>query len=398
MLAHWQKSLFSLPVAGRRLKLSIPHSLFSTNRLDEGTLLLLAHLPPLAEGSRLLDMGCGYGALGLALAAISPSSSVLMVDRDLLAVEQAAENAAANGLANASAAPSLGFAAIAPSERFALILCNIPARIGPSFTVHLVEGAMERLAPGGELRLVAILDLLPELERLTAEQGWQMLEVARGRRHAILSFRASAERRATTSNSGDDDTLLALYGRDALSFAGLSLLRPRDYGGDDKERMARALPLLLDSLPRSAPASLLAFRCGYGALPLALRARYPGSSITTFERDLLGAAFARLNERRLSLEGAPVKYREGARVEALFTPGDRFDLAVGELSPSFGEQVAEQELSALRGALAPGGAAHLVLLEKLERRWLGPIAARQRLRSIRLMARDGYTIVRITPS
>src|SRR5262245_60605806 len=58
------------------------HSLFSSQAIDAGTLLLLDHLPE-GEPRRFLDLGSGYGALGLAVAARFPGSSGLLADRDL---------------------------------------------------------------------------------------------------------------------------------------------------------------------------------------------------------------------------------------------------------------------------------------------------------------------------
>ena len=87
-LEPWYKSSLSLLVEGAKIKFRVPHDVFSTLRIDEGTELLLAHLPS-TPAKRILDMGCGYGALGLPVAALNPKAKVEMVDRDLLAVEWA---------------------------------------------------------------------------------------------------------------------------------------------------------------------------------------------------------------------------------------------------------------------------------------------------------------------
>ena len=71
-----------------RLALDVPWDVFASQAVDEGTLLLLRHLPAHPPAS-LLDLGCGYGALGLPVAARWPSTRCVLVDRDLLAVAAA---------------------------------------------------------------------------------------------------------------------------------------------------------------------------------------------------------------------------------------------------------------------------------------------------------------------
>jgi len=93
----WFKTTFNLSVLETKLDLQVPHDVFSTMRIDEGTLLLLNNLPA-TEPTTVLDMGCGYGALGLPIAAHYPHAHVEMVDRDLLAVEWSQINAQAHKL------------------------------------------------------------------------------------------------------------------------------------------------------------------------------------------------------------------------------------------------------------------------------------------------------------
>src|SRR5262249_42603871 len=73
------------------LALDVPWDVFSSQRIDEGTLLLLRHLPE-GQPSSFLDLGCGYGALGLPVAARWPAARALLIDRDLLAVAGSAHN------------------------------------------------------------------------------------------------------------------------------------------------------------------------------------------------------------------------------------------------------------------------------------------------------------------
>src|SRR5262249_15073733 len=152
----------------------------SSQRIDEGTLLLLRNLPD-GEPSSLLDLGCGYGALGLPVAARWPKARALLIDRDLLAVAASAHNARALGLGNVEVRPGLGYRGLS-AQRFDWVLCNVPARIGTSAIRYLLEGGR---ALGAEVRAVVIRDLAGVVRSLGLSG---LAEVARGPRHAVFAL------------------------------------------------------------------------------------------------------------------------------------------------------------------------------------------------------------------
>ena len=91
-LGPYARTRLTVRALGLSLPLDVPADVFATRAIDAGTLLLLRNLPQRAPAS-VLDLGCGYGALGLPVAAKFPQASALLVDRDLLAVRAAAHNA-----------------------------------------------------------------------------------------------------------------------------------------------------------------------------------------------------------------------------------------------------------------------------------------------------------------
>ncbi len=388
----WYKASLPLVVGGARLSLRIPHELFSTQQIDEGTLLLLANLGA-GEPKSILDMGCGYGALGLPVAARYPKARVEMVDRDLLAVAYSALNAEQGSLENARVHGSLGFRDLeAGAAPYDWVLCNVPARIGKSFIAHLFGHGRALLAPGGEVRVVVIRDLGPVVEEIGREQGWPIERRATGSRHIIYLLAAPAERLSALLPSDE-----ALYGRDEVELGGLRFLRPHDLGGDDPRRLKSGLPVLLDALPRQPPERILAFRFGYGIAPLTCAKRNPEASVVGVERDLLATTFTRLNAQRLGVE-ARLRLIEAAHWPTALADDQRFELALGELSASAGEKVAEDELCALARHLAPGGEALVLCLEKLEREWVRAIAARRKLAITKVIGREGFSVLRIAPA
>jgi 16S rRNA (guanine1207-N2)-methyltransferase len=155
---------FEAQLAGLTLRLESTWGLFSPREIDEGTRLLLDYIE-VAPDADCLDLGCGYGPIGLSLAARASRGQTLMVDKDFIAVDFANRNVALNGLGNARAQLSNGFDQVDPALRFDLIASNIPAKVGKELLALLLHDAHARLRPGGRLYLVTINGLRQFMKR-----------------------------------------------------------------------------------------------------------------------------------------------------------------------------------------------------------------------------------------
>ena len=159
---------FDAELAGHTLHLESTWGLFSPREVDEGTRLLLDHVE-VAPDADCLDLGCGYGPIGLCLAARAPRGRTLMLDKDFVAIDFANRNAALNRLGNASALLSNGFDQVDPALPFDLIASNIPAKVGKELLALLLHDARARLRPGGRLYLVTINGLRQFMKRNLTE-------------------------------------------------------------------------------------------------------------------------------------------------------------------------------------------------------------------------------------
>lgn len=159
---------FSAQLGGRTLEFRSTWGLFSPREIDEGTRLLLDHLH-IEPSDDCLDLGCGYGPIGLTLAALAPQGRTLLVDKDFVAVDYANRNARLNRLDNAEARLSNGFDQIEPERRFDLIASNVPAKVGKELLAILLHDAHARLRPGGRLYLVTINGLRQYMKRNLTE-------------------------------------------------------------------------------------------------------------------------------------------------------------------------------------------------------------------------------------
>ncbi|MCP4472308.1 MAG: methyltransferase [Gammaproteobacteria bacterium] len=134
-------------------------SLFSRDRLDSGSRFLLEHMPVGEQYSRIVDLGCGNGVLGLIAAALNPGSTLLFCDESYMAVASAREN-----YHNAFAIRREAEFRVCDclqgidSESRDLVLINPPFHqqhsIGDNIAWQMFKDARRVLRKGGELRIV----------------------------------------------------------------------------------------------------------------------------------------------------------------------------------------------------------------------------------------------------
>ncbi|MFC8848922.1 MULTISPECIES: class I SAM-dependent methyltransferase [unclassified Micromonospora] len=166
-------------VAGRDYVLTSAGGVFSADRLDSGTAVLLrkADLPAPDTAGPLLDLGCGFGPIACVLAGSAPAATVWAVDVNERARALTAANAERVGAADRVrvAAPD----DVPDDVRFAQLWSNPPIRIGKEGLHELLLRWLPRLAPDGVAWLVVARHLGGDsLHHWLVERGWQV------RRHA----------------------------------------------------------------------------------------------------------------------------------------------------------------------------------------------------------------------
>jgi 16S rRNA (guanine1207-N2)-methyltransferase len=171
------------------LRLTTDRGMFSPDRVDPGTRILLETVPAPPAHGHLLDLGCGYGPIALTMAMRSPQATVWGVDVNERAVAMGRINAQTAGLDNVRFTLS---DEIDPDLRFAAIWSNPPMHIGKQALHELLDRWLSRLAPGGRAYLVVHRHLgadslqrwlndrgLPAT-RLTSRSGYRVLAVEAG--------------------------------------------------------------------------------------------------------------------------------------------------------------------------------------------------------------------------
>ncbi len=142
---------FHARLVGQTYELTTGNGIFSPERVDVGTDVLLTHVPPPPPGGDLIDLGCGWGPIALSLAIQSPHATVWAVDVNERALELVRMNAQALGLSNINArAPD----DVPDDVRFMALWSNPPIRVGKNELHGLLERWLPRLEPGTDAWLV----------------------------------------------------------------------------------------------------------------------------------------------------------------------------------------------------------------------------------------------------
>lgn len=141
---------FSLEWRGRSYRFITDNGVFSKGELDAGTAVLLTALPERFEG-RFLDLGCGWGPVGILSGSRWTNACITMADVNPRALALAGRNAAANGV-QAETVLSDGFEAL--DGPFDLIALNPPIRAGKETVYRLFRECAEHLEPEGSLYIV----------------------------------------------------------------------------------------------------------------------------------------------------------------------------------------------------------------------------------------------------
>lgn len=173
---------------GTEIELFSANGVFSGDRLDLGTSVLMRESPAPEGSPRLLDLGCGYGPIAMALALSCPGACVDAVDVNDRALALCLDNAAALGVADRVRV--LRPEAADPAARYDQIWSNPPIRIGKDALHQLLLTWLGRLAPTGVARLVVGRNLgADSLQRWLLDQGHDCDRAASAKGFRVLTVR-----------------------------------------------------------------------------------------------------------------------------------------------------------------------------------------------------------------
>lgn len=169
---------------GFKLKFTTDAGVFSKSGVDYGSQVLIREMI-FAEHATVLDVGCGYGPIGITAAKLAANGHVTMIDINERAVELSKKNAKLNGVSNVTVLQSDVYSAVL-DKRFDCILTNPPIRAGKDVVHQIFEQGYELLNENGEMWVVIqkkqgapsafakLEQMFAEVEEVTKDKGYRI--------------------------------------------------------------------------------------------------------------------------------------------------------------------------------------------------------------------------------
>lgn len=177
-------------IAGKTIALQAASGTFSANKLDAGTAVLLKEFNSFPTTGNVLDIGCGWGPIGISIASLQPETVVYGIDVNERSVEQSNSNAKRLGLENYRA---LLASELSPEITFSAIWSNPPIRVGKQVLHELMHTYLPRLIEGGSAYLVVQKNLGADsfqqwlssnfsdmkVHRVTTDKGYRVIQLTK---------------------------------------------------------------------------------------------------------------------------------------------------------------------------------------------------------------------------
>jgi 16S rRNA (guanine1207-N2)-methyltransferase len=293
--------------------------LFSKDRIAKSTRILIENVK-VKSGDRVLDYGCGYGAVGIALSDCEPDLDIRMVDSDIRAVRLAQANIRANDVSNAHVVLDHTLDRF-PNGHFNVIVLNPPVDEGTEAIFEMIERAQSKMRHGASFYLVAKVSRGAKsyMKKLTETIGPAKV-VKRSGGYWLMRAERSPLRPASVVDLSAYEHIVETQ------------LRGRKYrfvtraGVFSRNEMDEGTRLLIESMEVMPLNSIIDIGCGYGAIGITSAHLASVGRVVMVDTSARAVDCANRNVRGHHLNHA--RKNGKPRVEAVI--GDRFDAVPGE--------------------------------------------------------------------
>ncbi|MFC4098322.1 class I SAM-dependent methyltransferase [Paenibacillus xanthanilyticus] len=187
--AKHDRQMHETVLRGQKFRFMTDAGVFSKTGIDYGSRVLIDNVEVPAN-AEVLDVGCGYGPIGLTMARLVNQGHVTMVDINERAIELASENAKINEISNVTIVQSDVFEAVR-DRKFDIIVTNPPIRAGKAIVHRILEEGAELLKPGGSMWVVIqkkqgapsaeakLETVFGNVEEVTKDKGYRILKAVK---------------------------------------------------------------------------------------------------------------------------------------------------------------------------------------------------------------------------
>jgi 16S rRNA (guanine1207-N2)-methyltransferase len=380
--------------AGKQsLRFRTSQELFSSHDIDTGTKFLQRTITGAGyEPKSILDLGCGYGPLGITLNKLYPDSAVQMVDRDALAVAYSRQNAELNGSEDIRIYGSLGYDDVQRTD-FDLLAANIPGKAGEGVIAYLLREARYYLAPGGVAAIVVVAPLETTAIKILEDTPGIEIILRRNRSgHTVFHYRFSGQKLPKPENSALER---GVYRRKEINInlEGLEYAMQTAYGLPEFDSLSYSSEMLLKAFKDTQDKNIrhaLVFNPGQGHIAVALWKLVKPENISLVDRDLLALRYSRCNIIRngCSPERTSLHHQAGLETGG----GEKIDLLAGVLRESEGKEATRLAVRQASVRLTPGGIMIVAAGSTAITRLVDEAAAAGRLSLKKRERRRGYSL------
>ena len=182
---QWRQDIcFSQDVLGKPFDFCSTWGLFSPEKLDDGSLMLLDYIDFYTDDCSI-DLGCGYGVLGMTAARCCPNGEHLLIDKDFVAVEYARLNCQKNNLHNTTVLLSNGFNQVDSHRPFSLVMSNLPAKASKEQHYLYLLDAYSAMTVGARFYVVTINGLREFMKRSFTEVFGNAKKLKQGKTYTV---------------------------------------------------------------------------------------------------------------------------------------------------------------------------------------------------------------------
>ena len=285
---------------GYNLQFLISQDLFSSYGIDIGTQRLLRTLTSedVSVFNKVLDLGCGYGPIGIALKTTCQSSVVHMVDSDALAISYSQQNAKLNNINDIKIYPSLGFDDVTETD-FDLIVSNIPAKVGEPVLSHILKDGQQYLRPKGKVVVVVIDAIATYVASVLEDPNIKILFSKKWPGHVVFHYEfTSNTKTAAKAMRNAFDRGIYDRGEKVISTKSGNVSIKTTYGLPEFDTLSYETELItkrLSILNGHKIDKAIVFNPGQGYLPVTLSRYSKVGKIFLIDRNLLALRNSRRN-------------------------------------------------------------------------------------------------------